>query len=103
MIYIPFPEDKRMLLKPFTIISHNESLQIDEESSILINMEQLVSIKPIKISTESRDIIDGYWVRLSNGKKYRAIQVPDIVLDALKEDLSQIQKNKDTEVEIPIH
>ena len=89
-----------MILKPFTIISHNESLQVDEETPILINLEQLISVKPIKISTENRDIIDGYWIRLSNGKKYRAIQVPDVILEALKEDLPEVQRNKDSEAEI---
>lgn len=91
-----------MLLKPFTIITHNESLQADEETAIIINMEQLVSVKPIKISTENRDVIEGYWVRLTNGKKYRAIQVPDLVLDAFKEELPAIQKNKESEIEIPL-
>lgn len=91
-----------MLLKPFTIITHNESLQIDEKTPIIINLDHLISVKPIKISTKSRDVIEGYWIRLSNGKKYRAIQVPDIILDTLKENLPEIQKNKDHETELTL-
>ena len=88
-----------MLLKPFTIITYNKSLQSDEETPILINLEQIISVKPIKISTQNRDIIEGYWIRLSNGKKYRAIQVPDMLLRAFKEDLPAVLKNKEVEAE----
>ena len=89
-----------MLLKRFTIINHNDSLQSDEETQILINMDQIVTVKPINISTETRDIIEGYWIRLSNGKKYRAIRVPDIIIKTLKEDLPAMQKSVEEEVSL---
>jgi hypothetical protein len=89
-----------MKLKPFTIITHNESLQVDEETLMLINLEHIISVKPIKISTKTRDIIEGHWIRLSNGKKYRVIQVPAIIIDAFNEVLPGIRKNKDAEQEV---
>jgi hypothetical protein len=86
-----------MNLKKFTIISHNEAQQVDEEATILINLEHIVSVKPIKMSTTNRTVVDGYWIRLSNGKKYRAIQVPEIILDNLQEELPAVKKNDNAE------
>ncbi len=82
-----------MNLKRFTIISHNEAQQSDEKTTILINLEHIISVKPIKLTTAERDVIDGYWIRLSNGKKYRAIQVPQVILENITEELPAIQKN----------
>jgi len=82
-----------MNLKRFTILTRNASLEQDERTSILINLEHIISVKPIKMTTESREIIDGYWIRLSNGKKYRAIQLPKIVLENLEEPLTSVKKN----------
>ena len=82
-----------MNLKRFTILTRNTSLEQDERTSILINLEHIVSVKPIKMTTESREIIDGFWIRLSNGKKYRAIQLPKIVLENLEEPLTSVKTN----------
>ncbi len=82
-----------MNLKKFTIITRNEAQQIDEKTNILINLEHIVSVKPIKLSTAKREVIDGYWIRLSNGKKYRAIQVPQLILEELNQDLPAIKKS----------
>jgi len=46
-----------------------------EVSTMLININHIVSIKPIKI-TRPDHIIDGYWIRTSNNKKYRAVLIP---------------------------
>ncbi len=86
-----------MVLKKFTIITHNEALQLDEKTNILINLEHIISVKPIKLSTADREVLDGYWIRLSNGKKYRAIQVPDVILKTLSEQLPAIHKSDDAE------
>lgn len=53
--------------------------------TILINRDHIVSIKPIKMVVEER-VMDGYWLRTSNGKKYRAIEVPLAVSDLLREE-----------------
>jgi len=63
----------------------------------LINPDHIVSVKPIKVATETRDVIDGYWIRLSNGKKYRAIQVPKFIIEGLAEDLPAIIQNTEME------
>lgn len=85
-----------MNLKRFTIIAHNETQQVDEKTTILINLEHIISVKPIKLSTSNREVLEGYWIRLSNGKKYRAIQVPEVILENLNESLPAIKKNDDS-------
>ncbi len=86
-----------MNLKKFTILNHNDAQQIDEKISILINMEHIVSVKPINMTTSNRDVIEGYWIRLSNGKKYKAIQVPKVILETLSEELANPIINKSSE------
>ena len=82
-----------MNLAKFVITTRNESLEQDEMNSILINLDHVISVKPIKMTLSNRDVVDGYWIRLSNGKKYRAIQVPKIIHSNLEENLSEIKKS----------
>ncbi|MBD63884.1 MAG: hypothetical protein CME62_01650 [Halobacteriovoraceae bacterium] len=63
---------------------------------MLINGDQIVSIKPIKMTTESRDVLDGYWIRLTNGKKYRALQIPASLQVYFDEALTDIKKSDDS-------
>ena len=86
-----------MKLKKFKILIHNEAQQSDEKVNMLINLEHIVSVKPIKMATADRVVVDGYWIRLSNGKKYRAIQVPEIILEALGEELPNMHVSDDSE------
>ena len=86
-----------MNLKRFTILTQNDSHQTEEFSPILINIEHIVSVKPIKLTTQAQGAIDGYWVRLSNGKKYRAVQVPKSILESLKEELPAVAPSTDSQ------
>lgn len=63
---------------------------------MLINGDQIVSIKPIKMTTEERDVLDGYWIRLTNGKKYRALQIPASLQVYFDETLTDIKKSDDS-------
>lgn len=76
-----------MAFSKFTILNHNEGHQRDEMVKILINTDHIVSLKPIRISTDERKVIEGYWLRLSNGKKYKALQVPQELQQKLDEEL----------------
>ncbi len=60
-----------MAFSKFTILNHNEGHQRDEMVKILINTDHIVSLKPIRISTDERKVIEGYWLRLSNGRNTR--------------------------------
>jgi hypothetical protein len=60
----------------FRILSNREDQINDiEEATMLINFDHIVSIKPIRISRPNI-LIDGYWIRTTNGKKYRATVIP---------------------------
>ncbi|MCY4643777.1 MAG: hypothetical protein OXB88_04090 [Bacteriovoracales bacterium] len=73
---------------PFTILSDDAQRQSgDEGHSVLINVHHIVSIKPINIMTETK-LISGFWIRTSNGKKYRAVSIPK-ELEALFQSSSQ--------------
>ena len=62
-------------MRLFHILTETNQRMDLEVVPMLINLNHLVSIKPIRIMAND-ELIDGYWVRISNGKKYRAIQIP---------------------------
>lgn len=65
-----------MKLKKFVIIAQRDVQSLeDTNQSILLNTDHIVSVKPIKIVIDSEPV-EGHWVRMSNGKKYRAIKIP---------------------------
>lgn len=74
-----------MKLQKFEILSSKtgQSLHV-EKVEMLINLDHIISVKPIRIILTD-NIIDGYWIRTSNGKKYKASQIPAILAEALDE------------------
>jgi hypothetical protein len=76
-----------MNFKKFTIINHNDAQQSDEIIDILINTDHIVSIKPIKMTTNDQQVLEGFWIRLTNGKKYKAIQMSENLKKLLNEKL----------------
>ncbi|HLT22136.1 MAG TPA: hypothetical protein VKZ84_01785 [Bacteriovoracaceae bacterium] len=71
-----------MNFKKFKIINSNASSVDQEEVDILFNLDHIISIKPIRISTPDQ-IINGFWIRTTNGKKYRASEIPKELLDLI--------------------
>lgn len=84
-----------MNLMKFIILNNNEAQQTSEKTSILINPDHIISVKPIKMTTKDRNIIDGYWIRLSNGKKYKAIQVPEMIKKTFFDELPSVSLSDD--------
>lgn len=76
-----------MSLAKFVILTENTSLQTDEATAMLINLDHIISLKPIKITTTDRRLLQGYWLRLSNGKKYKALQVPNEIKELLSQEI----------------
>lgn len=76
-----------MEFKKFTILNISSSHQSQEEVDILINLSHIISIKPIKMTTTDMRVIEGYWIRLTNGKKYKAVKIPDSINDFFNETL----------------
>lgn len=89
-----------MNLMKFIILGESRSQQTEEKTSILINPDHIISIKPIKMTTTKREIIDGYWIRLTNGKKYKAIRVPESIKKTFLDELPQVAMNDDSFHEI---
>ena len=61
----------------FKIIQTREEHSLETNLvDILFNVDHIVSVKPIKIVL-SDGILNGYWIRLTNGKKYKATEIPN--------------------------
>jgi hypothetical protein len=54
------------------------------ETEVLFNLDHIISIKPIRISRPDR-LLNGFWIRTSNGKKYRATEIPTELLSEIGE------------------
>lgn len=73
-----------MQFRKFTVFNPKAMPQEAEEIEVLFNLNHIVSIKPIRISRSDK-LINGFWIRTSNGKKYRASQIPDELLGVIGE------------------
>jgi len=75
------------MLKAFKILKdENEPTVEGIDYTILINVDHITSLKPINIPFGG-DIIAGFWLRLLNGKKYKATRIPtDLSEMMVKED-----------------
>ena len=72
-----------MKLQKFVIISNRDVQALeDTHETILMNLDHIVTLKPINIVVNG-DVKEGYWIRMSNGKKYRALDVPDCLKEIL--------------------
>jgi len=84
--------------------------QIREESlvegsgiTMLINLDHLVSVKPINVPTAD-GVVKAYWLRLSNGKKYKATQIPEELAMMLDHQNSQmVELGNDLELQADLH
>ena len=65
-----------MKFAKFTVFDTKAAQPIDDNKlSMVINLDHIISLKPIRIMNQG-ELFDGYWVRLTNGKKYKAIEIP---------------------------
>jgi hypothetical protein len=77
-----------MLLR-FNVLNPEDAQQIDGiDYPILINTDSIVTIKNISIMYKN-NIINGFWVRTANGKKYKATRIPKS-LEALLKDTTEL-------------
>lgn len=81
-----------MGLQRFRIVSPKDGQSVDNVfETLLINVDHIVSLKPIRMVVEEK-LVKGYWIRTSNGKKYRAVEIPEKLKTILNEDDSDISK-----------
>lgn len=60
----------------FKMVSAKDHQTVGEDfETMIINRSHVVSIKPINMVVDER-VVQGFWVRTSNGKKYRAVEIP---------------------------
>ncbi len=71
-----------MRFEKFKILNSKSSSQDTEEVEVLFNLDHIVSIKPIRIARPDK-LINGFWIRTSNGKKYRASTIPDSLVNLI--------------------
>ena len=69
-------------LKLFHILTNSDQQLDIEVTPMLINLEHIITIKPINIVMNEK-LVEGYWVRMSNGKKYRASNAPEEIKELL--------------------
>ena len=82
-------------LKLFHILTNSDQQLDIEVTPMLINLEHVITIKPINIMM-SDQLVEGYWIRMSNGKKYRASNAPEEIKQLLYGN-STVRKNSETE------
>lgn len=73
-----------MKFKKFTILNPKGQTAIGEDQEVLFNLDHIVSIKPIRIST-ANNLVNGFWIRTTNGKKYKATKIPSDLLQEIGE------------------
>jgi hypothetical protein len=74
-----------MKFRKFIILSSKGSSSNDaDEVEVLFNLDHIVSIKPIRIARPDK-LLNGFWIRTSNGKKYRASKIPDELVEIIGE------------------
>ena len=75
-----------MNLQKFKIVSPRDVQSVDNVfETLLLNLDHIISVKPIKMVIQEK-VADGFWIRTTNGKKYRAIEVPRIISDLLSDE-----------------
>jgi hypothetical protein len=85
-----------MRFQKFSILDTKVAGQ-ESEVEILFNLDHIISIKPIRISRPDR-LLNGFWIRTTNGKKYRASKIPDEILSVIGEKYQgQVNVSLDTD------
>lgn len=75
-----------MNLQKFKIVSPRDVQSVDNVfETLILNINQIISVKPIKMVIEDK-VANGFWIRTTNGKKYRAIEVPSIISELLSDE-----------------
>lgn len=75
-----------MNLAKFKIVSPRDVQSVDNVfETLILNLDHIVSVKPIKMVIEDK-VANGFWIRTTNGKKYRATEVPAIISDLLNSE-----------------
>ena len=86
------------MLKRFNVLNSENDQNLEGiDYPILLNLDHIASVKTINIMFKG-NIIKGFWIRMVNGKKYKATRVPGEIKKMLSEDqeLTDIEINGST-------
>ncbi|GEM_PF-1535965 len=76
------------MLQRFNVLNNENDQTLEGiDYSILLNVQQIVSVKTINIMYKD-NIIKGFWIRMVNGKKYKATRVPSDIRKLLDDEAS---------------
>jgi len=71
-----FQQGTNMNIQKFVILRPQQGFTHERnEVNMLINLDHVISIKPINMTVDG-EVESGYWLRLINGKKYKALHIP---------------------------
>jgi hypothetical protein len=73
-----------MKFRKFKVFSSKVAGTEGQEIEVLFNLDHIVSIKPIRIARPDK-LLNGFWIRTTGGKKYRASSIPDDLLTIIGE------------------
>lgn len=91
--------------RKFKLFQDQEERLVDDQGvTMLINLDHLVSLKPINVPTAD-GIVRAYWLRLSNGKKYKATTIPEELATMFESEGNNILSNlnKDADAQMELH
>ena len=74
------------------INSPSEDPHGQDTVDLLVHVDHIVSIKPILFTNTNKEVIKGYWMRLTNGKKYKVVQLPSDIVQLFEERLPSPKK-----------
>jgi hypothetical protein len=77
-----------MKFAKFTVLNPKASDRGFDEVEVLFNLDHIISIKPIRIATSER-LVNGFWIRTSNEKKYKATRIPAELVPLIGEQYVQ--------------
>lgn len=83
------------MLARFNVLNSENDQTLDGiDYPILLNTDHIASIKSINIMHKG-NIIKGFWIRMTSGKKYKATRVPGEIKNLLdnESDLSDREVN----------
>ncbi len=73
-----------MKFQKFMVLNSKTANGSESEVEVLFNLDHIVSIKPIRIASPDK-LLNGFWIRTTGGKKYRASKIPDELLGIIGE------------------
>ncbi len=88
----------------FTILDEKSDQQLGvKEQAILFNRNHIVSIKPINILVSEGDVLKGYWIRTTNGKKYKATNIPADIAMQLGRLSAELPTDEESSSSMPLN